>query len=144
MEKFNPCDVCLYSTTKDSKAAMCYRCDLYKLKVTNDKYKSVIGDLAMCENGDVVGFLNGKETKYIEKDVSDVLRDLAVKMAKVEAYKDVENKLRRVIVPKSTWKKFDCYCYSSLTDDLPVENKVVEASDLKARKILSFKKSDDC
>lgn len=54
---------------------------------------------------------------------------------------DVENKLRRVIVPKSTWKKFDCYCYSSLTDDLPVENKVVEASDLKARKILSFKKS---
>lgn len=54
---------------------------------------------------------------------------------------DVENKLRRVIVPKSTWKKFDCYCYSSLTDDLPVENKVVEACDLKARKILSFKKS---
>ena len=54
---------------------------------------------------------------------------------------DVENKLRRVIVPKSTWKKFDCYCYSSLTDDLPVENKVVEAIDLKARKILSFKKS---
>lgn len=54
---------------------------------------------------------------------------------------DVENKLRRVIVPKSTWKKFDCYCYSSLTDDLPVENKVVRACDLKARKILSFKKS---
>ena len=54
---------------------------------------------------------------------------------------DVENKLRRVIVPKSTWKKFDCYCYSSLTDDLPVENKVVEAIDLNARKILSFKKS---
>lgn len=54
---------------------------------------------------------------------------------------DVENKLRRVIVSKSTWKKFDCYCYSSLTDDLPVENKVVKASDLKARKILSFKKS---
>lgn len=54
---------------------------------------------------------------------------------------DVENKLRRVIVPKSTWKKFDCYCYSSLTDDLPIENKVVKACDLKARKILSFKKS---
>lgn len=54
---------------------------------------------------------------------------------------DVENKLRRVILRKSTWKKFDCYCYSSLTDDLPVENNVVVASDLKARKILSFKKS---
>lgn len=54
---------------------------------------------------------------------------------------DVENKLKRVIIRKSTWKKFDCYCYSSLTDGLPVENKVVEAVDLKARKILSFKKS---
>lgn len=54
---------------------------------------------------------------------------------------DVENKLRRVIIPKSTWKKFDCYCYSSLTDDLPVEKNVIKAFDLKARKILSFKKS---
>ncbi len=54
---------------------------------------------------------------------------------------DVENKLRRVIIPKSTWKKFDCYCYSSLTDNLPVEKNVITVGDLKARKILSFKKS---
>lgn len=54
--------------------------------------------------------------------------------------KDVEQTLTRVIIPKSTWKKFDCYCYSALTDNLPVENKVVVTDDLKARTIVSFKK----
>lgn len=53
--------------------------------------------------------------------------------------KDVEETLTRVIIPKSTWKKFDCYCYSALTDDLPVQNTVVFADDLKAKKIVSFK-----
>ena len=55
--------------------------------------------------------------------------------------KDVEQTLTRVIIPKKTWKLFDCYCYSSLTDELPVENTVVVAEDLKVKKILSFKNS---
>lgn len=54
--------------------------------------------------------------------------------------KDVEHTLTRVIIPKKTWKLFDCYCYSALTDDLPVENTVVTTTDLKARQIVSFKK----
>ena len=57
---------------------------------------------------------------------------------------DTEVGLKRVIIPKSTWKKFDCYCYSALTDDLPVVDNVVnkdrEEEDLKARNILTFKK----
>lgn len=57
---------------------------------------------------------------------------------------DTETKLKRVILLKSTWKYFDCYCYSVLTDDLPVENAVIynnkKTKDLKARKILSFRK----
>lgn len=55
---------------------------------------------------------------------------------------DVEETLRRVIIPKRTWNLFDCYCYSSLTDNLPVENKVTvlpKKSSLKAKKIVSFK-----
>lgn len=60
---------------------------------------------------------------------------------------DVENKLKKVIIPKKTWKYFDCYCYSVLTDDLPVEKTVVEnnikTDDLKARNILSFKKKGE-
>lgn len=53
---------------------------------------------------------------------------------------DVEDSLKLVIVPKSVWKKFDCYCYSILTDDLPVNNNVVEAESLKASDIITFKK----
>lgn len=52
---------------------------------------------------------------------------------------DAEDKLTRVIIPKKTWKMFDCYCYSALTDDLPVENTVVTANSLKAVEIVSFK-----
>lgn len=54
---------------------------------------------------------------------------------------DVEQKLRRVIIPKSTWKKFDCYCYSVLTDHLQEEKNVVVAESLKAENIVSFKQS---
>lgn len=35
---------------------------------------------------------------------------------------DVEDTLKRVIVPKSVWKRYDCYCYSALTDHLPVSD----------------------
>lgn len=54
---------------------------------------------------------------------------------------DTEESLKRVIVPKSVWKKFDCYCYSVLTDDLEKDNEIIEGKklkDLKARKIVSF------
>ena len=51
---------------------------------------------------------------------------------------DVEESLKRVIIPKSVWNKFDCYCYSSMTDSLPINKNVVETTDLKAKKIISF------
>lgn len=55
---------------------------------------------------------------------------------------DVEETLRLVIIPKSVWKLFDCYCYSVLTDDLPVVDTVVPVfkyGDKKARKIVTFR-----
>lgn len=54
---------------------------------------------------------------------------------------DVEDNLKIVVVPKRTWKMFDCYCYSALTDHLDVERNVVKTKDLKARSILTFKKN---
>lgn len=54
---------------------------------------------------------------------------------------DVEETLKTVIVPKRTWKLFDCYCYSALTDHLRVDDKIVKTKDLKARYILTFKKN---
>lgn len=56
---------------------------------------------------------------------------------------DLENTLRKVILKKSTWKKFDCYCYSCLTDNLEVEKTIIKndknTKDLKAHNILSFR-----
>lgn len=55
---------------------------------------------------------------------------------------DTENTLRKVIIRKSTWKKFDTYSWSILTDDLPVEDKIIhgrELKDLKIHRIVSFK-----
>lgn len=54
---------------------------------------------------------------------------------------DVEENLKTVIIPKSVWKKFDSYCFSVLTDSLPVSDNVLKGStDLKAREIVSFRK----
>ncbi len=54
---------------------------------------------------------------------------------------DVEESLKKVIIPKSYWKKFDAYCFSCLTDNLPVSDNVVigDKSDLKAHEIVSFR-----
>lgn len=61
---------------------------------------------------------------------------------------DLEKELMRVIVPWSSLKLYDRYCYSVLTDHLPVNAELVVRSkqdrknkklDLKARKIISFK-----
>lgn len=55
---------------------------------------------------------------------------------------DVEQTLRAVVIPKSVWRRFDCYCYSIFTDHLKVEErtKLVRKWDRKkARKIISFK-----
>lgn len=52
---------------------------------------------------------------------------------------DIEDNLKRVVIRKSTWRKFDAYCFSSLTDNLPVEKKEVLSTDLKVRKVFSFR-----
>lgn len=57
--------------------------------------------------------------------------------------KDTEENLKRVLIPKKAWKFFDCYSYSVLTDDLPVNRNVVyndlKTQDLKAYNIVSFR-----
>ena len=53
---------------------------------------------------------------------------------------DVEESLKKVLIPKRVWKKFDAYCFSCLTDGLPVSDNVIEdCVDLKAREIVSFR-----
>lgn len=55
---------------------------------------------------------------------------------------DANETTKFLFVGKSVWKKFDCYCYSYLTDGLEVVSEVTDGNsldDLKARHIVSFK-----
>lgn len=59
----------------------------------------------------------------------------------ITAYnEDVEESLHKVIIPKSVWKKFDCYCFSELTDDLIKVEETVSTKHLKTSDIVSFNK----
>lgn len=54
---------------------------------------------------------------------------------------DVEMSLKRIIMSARIFKKYDCYCYSFFTDDLPTKNdqKLLTKHDsLKADNIVSF------
>lgn len=60
---------------------------------------------------------------------------------------DVEDGLKIIVIPKKVWKMYDAYCYSALTDDLPVYEEVdfipIDKEfrhKLKIKTILSFKK----
>lgn len=50
---------------------------------------------------------------------------------------DIDDNHKFVFISKRWWKCFDTYCYSALTDDLPVEDSVVKAKNLKCDKIVS-------
>lgn len=54
---------------------------------------------------------------------------------------DVEDSLKKVILSKRVFKMFDRYAFSYFTDDLPVEDQVVNGEklkDLKVRQIVDF------
>lgn len=60
----------------------------------------------------------------------------------VNAYNDdIEESLVKVLVPKKVWKMFDTYCYSSLTDDLPIYKEFNQSKVLKVKNIVSFRTS---
>lgn len=56
---------------------------------------------------------------------------------------DVDNDgYKWVVFSKRIWKKFDCYCYSTFTDNRPVEDTVINLdskASLKATDIVSFR-----
>lgn len=50
--------------------------------------------------------------------------------------------MKLIFIRKSIWKKFDAYTYSILTDNLPVNKKIIEpyeVESLKTKEILSIK-----
>lgn len=70
---------------------------------------------------------NVREERYSEDNIA------------VNTYgEDIADTMKRVVVPKRVWREFDCYCYSNLTDDLPVNENVVNATTLKAERVVSI------
>lgn len=55
------------------------------------------------------------------------------------AIRDVDEDLKRIIIPKSVWKKFDCYCLSSFTDYLDADSKPKKVDSLKVEQMISFR-----
>lgn len=53
--------------------------------------------------------------------------------------KDVESDLKRIIISKRVWKKFDCYSLSSFTDFLDKDGKIVRINKLKVNEMVSFR-----
>lgn len=52
---------------------------------------------------------------------------------------DVEEDLKIILVPKSVWKKFDCYSFSSLTDALNKDSLKLKHKKLKVMEVVSFR-----
>lgn len=52
---------------------------------------------------------------------------------------DSEENLKKVLISRKVWKYFDAFCYSAMTDDLPVAKDVRRAKTLKIKKIVSFR-----
>lgn len=59
-------------------------------------------------------------------------------MSTNEYNEDLTDTLKRVIMPKSVWKKFDCYCYSALTDNYDCYIIQNQTKTLKAKKIITL------
>lgn len=92
--------------------AECYKCPLLKdnecrsnsvsaiLDLINrqqaeiERYRQTVGILAE-KNGEVVGLLNGKKTKYIKKDVAEIFKNIAVNRARIEAVEEFVKRLKK-------------------------------------------------
>lgn len=57
--------------------------------------------------------------------------------------KDLDEITKRVILPKSVWRKFDTYCYSAMTDHLVCDISERTATTLKQKHIPSFRDWSD-
>lgn len=77
--------------------------------------------------------VNVRELIYCEENVQNVYEDDIAE----------DNTSYWILVPKSVWKKFDCYCYSAFVDDLQscTDEKIAEK--LKTTEVLTFENKDN-
>ena len=69
--------------------------------------------------------------------------DMGMSMSLNPSNASAQSDLRMKILSKKNWKKYDSACYSTFTDDLPVNDNLVKLDkhdSLKAGKIVSFRR----
>ena len=59
-----------------------------------ERYRKIVGDLVI-RDGEVVGIIDGKETRYIDKSVSNVLKTMAVNRAKADTVRKMQERLKK-------------------------------------------------
>lgn len=109
-------------------------CDSQSVKDVHYNLKRVLSSYVYIHHIQVIPFFiicYVREFAYIDTDNNSVVNTMQ---------QDVESTLKRVIFPKSVWKKFDYRCYSVLTDNLPLANSVVtDIKSFKQNDIVSYK-----
>lgn len=58
-----------------------------------ERYRKIVGDLVI-RDGEVVGIIDGKETRYIDKSVSNVLKTMAVNRVKADTARKMQERLK--------------------------------------------------
>lgn len=77
-------------------------------------------------------------SKVCEREITEGDRVTVVEDKDAET---MQSRFKWFIFSKRIWKAFDRYCYSTFTDDCPIDNIEVDNSTLKARKIFTFNKN---
>lgn len=76
--------------------------EINRQKAEIERYKKTVGKLA-TKDGKVVGILKGKETEFIEKEVAETFKTMAVNRAKSEAISEYKEKVKAILMDKGIY-----------------------------------------
>jgi hypothetical protein len=82
--------------------------DFFAMKAKVEQYESVVGKLAVRDDGVVVGITVGTEVEYIQKNIAECFRNLAIKKAKTDVAQEIFEDI---------WDILAVHAYTSKSED---------------------------
>lgn len=70
-----------------------------------ERYRKIVGDLVI-RDGEVVGIVDGKETRYIDKSVSNVLKTMAVNRVKADTVRKMHTEIKERCIKGGIYPAF--------------------------------------
>lgn len=80
--------------------------EIERLQSEIKRYENTCGKLIVRDNGEVVGFIEGQEKTYINKDIARVLRTMAVDTARTNVITKFAEALKALQDPNNPWDTF--------------------------------------